>query len=251
MPVYRLTGTDGRTRTVTAGRVVLSDGEVRFQSSSGDHWTAVAVTPLHEVRRLQRRFNEADGRLRWVDERDINDAAAASRPEPAQVQPQDASVADPAPEPTVAAANAPAAHAATTPPPVVSASDVRCPQCGEDEELSGRRTDGDIVLTCHRCGHVGPRAAQRRCGTCGGSDVVERPKAVVERARGTQLTVVGYSTIGLCRTCDEQELTHSLQTNGAVLPEELPTVDPETLRLMRQGQRANSVVFEAGRHPTR
>ena len=71
---------------------------------------------------------------------------------------------------------------------------------------------------------------------------MDRPKAVVDRARGTQLTVVGYTTVGLCRRCDAEELELSLKHNSAVLPRELPTVDPETLERMRQGHHGEQPV---------
>jgi hypothetical protein len=232
VPVFRISAADGRTRTVTAGRVVVVDDEVRFQSSNGDAWTAVAVAPVAEVRAVQRRFNEADGRLRWVDERDV--CAELAR-QPADEAPEGAAATAPAPAAPAGAAAVAPARAATTPPPVVSAREVRCPSCGEDEELSGRRTDGDIEITCHRCGYVGPRVAGRRCPTCGGADVVDRPQAMVERSRGTQLSIVGYTTVGLCRSCDADELEYSQQHNAGVLPKELPTVDPATLDELRPG----------------
>jgi Zn ribbon nucleic-acid-binding protein len=185
---------------------------------------------------VQRRFNEADGRLRWVDERDVNQAAAAARsPQEAAPTEPDATELPPAatapPDSPPASKPAPvAAH-----PPVVSAADVRCPSCGEQEELTGRRSEGQILLSCLACGYDGPRVAVRRCPTCGGADVVERPKALVERARGTQLSVVGYTTVALCRVCDADDLARAIEHGGAVLPKELPTVDPKTLETMRPG----------------
>jgi hypothetical protein len=81
--------------------------------------------------------------------------------------------------------------------------------------------------------------ARRRCATCGGDDVVERPKALVERSRGTQLSVVGYTTAILCRVCDADDLAAALAHGGALLPKELPTVDPQTLSEM--GRRPGGV----------
>ncbi|MEX2290512.1 MAG: hypothetical protein WD794_09330 [Mycobacteriales bacterium] len=233
MTMFRVRSVDGTTRSVTAGRVVLTDTDVRFQSPASTGWVTVDSAALAGVARVERRFNEADGRVRWVDETEVNVAAAGARPEPPPDQPG-ASPQAQAPEPPAVADQGPAARPTTAaaPPRAVSASDVRCPQCGEQDELSGRRTEGDILLTCHTCGYEGPRVARRRCPTCGGDDVVVRPKALVERSRGTQLSVVGYTTVVLCRTCDADDLAAALAHGGAVLPKELPTVDPQTLREM-------------------
>lgn len=114
------------------------------------------------------------------------------------------------------------------------AANVRCPSCDEQEELHGRRSEGQILLRCLRCGYDGPRVAVRRCKTCGGADVVERPRPSWN-ARGTQLSVVGYTKIGLCRVCDADDLVRAIEHGGAVLPEELPTVDPKTVQQMRPG----------------
>jgi Zn ribbon nucleic-acid-binding protein len=206
MTMFRVRALDGSLRSVTAGRVVVADTELRFQSPASSGWVTVDSAALMEVARVERRFNEADGRVRWVDEREANAAAKAARPEApptdrpehAEVVGQEAAAADP-PSVSPAAASAP-------PPPAVSSRDVRCPRCGEQDELSGRRSGHEILLTCHSCGYNGPRAATRTCQTCGGDDVVERPKALVERSRGTQLSVVGYSTTVLCRICDADDL---------------------------------------------
>ena len=163
MPVYRLHGTDGSTQTITAARVVVVDEEVRFQSSNGDDWAAVAVAPLSDVQQVQRRFNEADGRVRWKEEREVSEAAAAVRvDEPDEQRPAEVAEREQAPAPAAGPVEAvPQAPSAVTPPPVVSAREVRCPACGEEDELSGRRADGDIVLTCHSCGYVGPQTLDR------------------------------------------------------------------------------------------
>jgi hypothetical protein len=227
VPMYRLRMVDGTTRPVTSGRAVVDEELLRFQSPGTGGWVTVDSAPLVQVLQLDRRVNEASGLIRWVAEREINAAAAAVRPEAPTPEPS-------APQPNPPSAQEPAPSAQPE-PMAVSARDVRCPQCGEQEELSGRRAGGEVHLTCGSCGYDGPRIASRRCDTCGGDQLVERPKAVVERSRGTQLSVVGYTTVALCRTCDADTLTKALAHGGAVMPDELPTVDPQTLRDLGRG----------------
>ncbi len=180
---------------------------------------------LAQVAQLDRKLNEASGLLRWVPEREVNAAAESARPVSA---PRPAAVPTPElPPVTKRAAVRPRAPAAA-----VSAGDICCPDCGEQEQLSGRRVEGEVFLTCTRCGYDGPRVARRTCPTCGSDGVVDRPKAVVERSRGTQLSVVGYTTAILCWTCDADTLAHS----GPVMPDELPTVDSQTLRERRRSR---------------
>ena len=54
----------------------------------------------------------------------------------------------------------------------------------------------------------------------------------MERSRGRQLSVVGYTRTVLCRVCDADDLAAALAHGGAVLPQEPPTVDPQTLSEM-------------------
>jgi DnaJ-class molecular chaperone len=78
-----------------------------------------------------------------------------------------------------------------------------CPRCGEDEDLSGRETSGGIRIECGSCGASWLRDAEpETCASCGGTDVVRRPQALTQYARGTQLSIVGMGDILLCRVCD-------------------------------------------------
>jgi len=102
---------------------------------------------------------------------------------------------------------------------------VRCPECGEDEALRGRRDDELILVTCETCGHAWDRDLVPRCDRCGSEDIVSAPKAFVEKSRGTQLSVVAVTTIQLCRSCDAETLEEYLTAPGTrlVMPDELPT----------------------------
>lgn len=104
--------------------------------------------------------------------------------------------------------------------------DLTCPGCGEAEDLSGTRHDEGIELTCGRCGHRWTRDLIPSCPTCGGADVETVPLAIVEKSRGTQLSVVGTRPVVLCYSCDAEKLArfHRNRPNP-LMPDELPTVN--------------------------
>lgn len=54
------------------------------------------------------------------------------------------------------------------------------------------------------------------------------PLAIVEKGRGTQLSVVGTRIVLLCSECDAEALDryHRNRPNP-LMPDELPTIDPE------------------------
>lgn len=103
--------------------------------------------------------------------------------------------------------------------------DVACPSCGETEDLRGMRRDDTIELRCLRCGHEWPRDLTPRCTACGGTDLQAVPLAIVEKGRGTQLSVVGTRTIHLCYACDAETIArwHRNRPNP-LMPDELPTM---------------------------
>ena len=107
--------------------------------------------------------------------------------------------------------------------------DVRCPSCGEDEALRGRRGTDRIDLTCERCGHSWVRDLTPRCPQCDGTDLQAVPLAILEKGRGTQLSVVGTRPIDLCTQCDAATLTryHRNRPNP-LMPDELPTIGKVT-----------------------
>lgn len=110
----------------------------------------------------------------------------------------------------------------------VVAADVTCPGCGEDQDLAGTREGEQIALRCGRCDTTWTRSLAHRCGSCGGDDLQTVPVAIVEKSRGTQLSVVGIRPVEMCRACD-REAIERWQANrpNALLPDELPTVDPD------------------------
>ena len=102
--------------------------------------------------------------------------------------------------------------------------DIACPKCGETDDLSGSRRDEVIVLTCGTCGFAWDRDLAPRCGGCGGIDMQAVPLAILEKGRGTQLSVVGTRQIHLCSVCDAETLRiyHRNRPNP-LMPDDIPT----------------------------
>lgn len=96
--------------------------------------------------------------------------------------------------------------------------ELRCPQCGEQDDLRGRRSDDGIRIACQACGCDWQRDVTPRCATCGGGDLVERPQTLTAFSRGTQLSVLGWRTVPLCPACDGDELLRSERAGGPLRP---------------------------------
>ncbi|MEX2555961.1 MAG: hypothetical protein WEB06_10035 [Actinomycetota bacterium] len=102
--------------------------------------------------------------------------------------------------------------------------DIACPSCGERERLRGERDAEVIVLICDTCGHSWERDPRPTCPNCGGRDLVEAPKAVVEKVRGDQMSVVGYTKVQLCRTCDRALIETLTRSKAPLPPDAMPVV---------------------------
>jgi hypothetical protein len=64
------------------------------------------------------------------------------------------------------------------------------------------------------------------CPTCDGTDLQAVPLAILEKSRGTQLSVVGIRIVRLCNQCDADEIRRWQDNRpNPLLPKELPTVD--------------------------
>lgn len=100
-----------------------------------------------------------------------------------------------------------------------------CPSCGTDDHLSGRR-EGDVIrITCEACDLVWDRDPSPRCPTCGSRDVHPAPQTVLEKSRGTQLSIVALRVVHLCVTCDADVLQQQRESNRAIPPRENPVGD--------------------------
>lgn len=105
-----------------------------------------------------------------------------------------------------------------------SMRDIDC-ACGETTALTGTPGPSGIVVSCQTCGRRWIRGTGARCDRCGGTDLQSVPMAIIEKGRGTQLSVVGTRTITLCSACDADDLRryHDHRPNP-LMPAELPTV---------------------------
>ena len=104
--------------------------------------------------------------------------------------------------------------------------EIACPVCGETERLSGSRLDDEIVVSCANCGQVWQRPTEPACSHCEGTDLRAVPMAILERGRGTQLSVVGIRVVHLCTACDADDIER-WQANrpNPLMPRELPTTE--------------------------
>jgi len=102
---------------------------------------------------------------------------------------------------------------------------VTCPHCDEDENLQGDNVDGTITITCGECGAVWERDFTPRCPTCGRTDVRDALQAILDKSRGTQLSIQSLKVVWLCPGCDAAKLRSYLDSNVALPPDEMP-VDP-------------------------
>lgn len=101
--------------------------------------------------------------------------------------------------------------------------EIACPSCGEDERLDGS-PDGDLILiTCEACAATWHRDPERRCPRCRAGNLFPAPVAVIEKSRGTQLSIVSTSTEYLCWHCDRDLIDAQRRSGTALMPDELPT----------------------------
>jgi endogenous inhibitor of DNA gyrase (YacG/DUF329 family) len=104
------------------------------------------------------------------------------------------------------------------------AIDIECPSCGETSDLKGAPSGDSIAVTCGTCGITWDRSTEPRCSHCGGGDLQPAPLAIVEKSRGTQLSIVGIRTIHLCPACNAETIDRWHRGRPRPLfPDDLPT----------------------------
>jgi hypothetical protein len=103
--------------------------------------------------------------------------------------------------------------------------EIACPRCGEQDQLRGERQPEAIRLTCESCGHGWDRDLVPRCPKCASRELRTVPLAILEKSRGTQLSIVGTRPFHLCPTCDAAALERWQRNRpNPLMPDELPTI---------------------------
>lgn len=77
---------------------------------------------------------------------------------------------------------------------------IACPGCGEEEALRGETRDGVIWIRCERCGSEWARDRDV-CPACGRRALADRREPLMQKARGTQQSIVGYRIVQECWSC--------------------------------------------------
>lgn len=85
------------------------------------------------------------------------------------------------------------------------ATEMVCTRCGVDDHLSGTHRDDDLIeLHCAACDVTFTRDPRPSCRSCGGFDMEAMPKVLLDKSRGTQMSIQGIQREFACRECDEQ-----------------------------------------------
>ncbi len=104
--------------------------------------------------------------------------------------------------------------------------EIVCPVCGETERLTGVRQGDEITVSCGNCSQVWQRPTEPACPECEGIELRAIPMAIVEKGRGTQLSVVGIRVVHLCTVCDADDIERWQDNRpNPLMPAELPTVE--------------------------
>jgi Zn ribbon nucleic-acid-binding protein len=77
---------------------------------------------------------------------------------------------------------------------------IACPECRATDRLRGQQHDGVICITCGGCGHRWPRDRDI-CPGCGAKTIADRREPLLQKARGTQQSIIGYRIVYECWSC--------------------------------------------------
>ena len=103
-----------------------------------------------------------------------------------------------------------------------------CPSCGETDRLQGSEVKDGIEIVCDACQFVWIRDPSPSCPSCGSRDLFPAVAAIVQKSRGTQLSIVGSRVVHLCEECDADTIAYYLRTRpNPLMPDRLPNAPGE------------------------
>lgn len=79
---------------------------------------------------------------------------------------------------------------------------IQCPQCGETDRarLRPKRERERIFITCETCDITWERHTDA-CPECGQRALVPKRMPLLQKARGTQQSIIGYYMAKECNSC--------------------------------------------------
>lgn len=77
---------------------------------------------------------------------------------------------------------------------------ISCPGCGEEERLRGERRGEMIVVSCDACGREWSRDPDV-CPRCGRRALADQREPLIQKARGTQQSIIGFRIVKECYVC--------------------------------------------------
>lgn len=83
--------------------------------------------------------------------------------------------------------------------------EVRCPRCGEVDDLHGSPKHDHLEIEC-ACGMQWIRTPKAVCPQCGGDQIVTKSEHILQKARGDLMSIVGSRPLQLCVVCDADQL---------------------------------------------
>lgn len=108
---------------------------------------------------------------------------------------------------------------------------IACPNCGEDEDLTGDRDGDAITLTCGACGVRWDRDTVPVYGLCGSTDVQGIPTSTLEEhGRAGVRAPSGIRLAYYCWDCRSKDVTSSRPIPG---PHPPPGTSGRDLKALR------------------
>ncbi len=86
---------------------------------------------------------------------------------------------------------------------------------------------GVIQICCGTCGAEWERSLEKLCPRCGAGDLYPVPVAIVEKSRGSQLSILTTQPKYFCWVCDRDIIDAQRQSGIALMPDELPTLSAQ------------------------